>query len=104
MAGFLGMRGSGDFTVSGQRPKNWREMILYLYPNGDAPLTAILAKMASDLNNRDKDLIAKAGKAKIQQLSKEDVAAWRKAMEPVWKKFEGDIGRDLIDAALKSNK
>jgi len=29
--------------------------------------------------------------------------AWRKAMEPVWKKFEGDIGRDLIDAALKAN-
>jgi hypothetical protein len=25
-------------------------------------------------------------------------------MEPVWKKFEADIGRDLIDAALKSNK
>ena len=48
--------------------------------------------------------IADAGKAKIQKLSKEDVAAWRKAMEPVWKKFEADIGRDLIDAALKSNK
>ena len=28
----------------------------------------------------------------------------RKSMEPVWKKFEADIGRDLIDAALKSNK
>ncbi len=69
-----------------------------------AEATAFANKMASDLNNRDKDLIAKAGKAKIQQLSKEDVAAWRKAMEPVWKKFEGDIGRDLIDAALKSNK
>jgi hypothetical protein len=25
-------------------------------------------------------------------------------MEPVWKKFEDNIGRDLIDAALKSNK
>lgn len=48
MAGFLGMRGSGDFTVDGQRPKNWREMILYLYPNGSAPLTAILSKMASE--------------------------------------------------------
>ena len=48
MAGFLGMRGSGDFTVEGQRPKNWREMILYLYPNGSAPLTAILSKMASE--------------------------------------------------------
>ena len=48
--------------------------------------------------------IADAGKAKIQKLAKDDVAAWRKAMEPVWKKFEADIGRDLIDAALKSNK
>ena len=48
MPGFLGMRGSGDFTVEGQRPKNWREMILYLYPNGSAPLTAILSKMASE--------------------------------------------------------
>jgi hypothetical protein len=24
-------------------------------------------------------------------------------MEPVYKKFEGEIGKDLIDAALKSN-
>ena len=45
---FLGMRGTGDFNVSGQRPKNWREMILYLYPNGSAPLTALLSKMASE--------------------------------------------------------
>ena len=66
--------------------------------------TAYGNKVAADFNARDKDLIAKAGKAKIQPLTKEDVAAWRKAMEPVWKKFEGDIGRDLIDAALKSNK
>ena len=69
-----------------------------------AEATAYGNKIASDFNERDKAQIAKAGKAKIQQLSKEDVAAWRKAMEPVWKKFEGDIGRDLIDAALKSNK
>ena len=61
-------------------------------------------KLASDLNEADKKKIADAGKAKIQKLAKDDVAAWRKAMEPVWKKFEADIGRDLIDAALKSNK
>ena len=66
--------------------------------------TAYGNKIAADFNERDKGMIAKAGKAKVQQLSKEDVAAWRKAMEPVWKKFEGGIGRDLIDAALKSNK
>ena len=61
-------------------------------------------KLAYDINEADKKKIADAGKAKIQKLTKEDVAAWRKSMEPVWKKFEADIGRDLIDAALKSNK
>jgi C4-dicarboxylate-binding protein DctP len=61
-------------------------------------------KLAFDLNEADKKKIEAAGKAKIAKLSKDDVAAWRKSMEPVWKKFEGDIGRDLIDAALKANK
>ncbi|HYD75594.1 TRAP transporter substrate-binding protein [Ramlibacter sp.] len=69
-----------------------------------AEATAHANKLASDINESDKKKIAEAGKAKIQKLSKEDVAAWRKAMEPVWKKFEGDIGADLIAAAQKSNK
>jgi C4-dicarboxylate-binding protein DctP len=66
--------------------------------------TAYSNKLADDFNQEDRKKIADAGKAKIQKLSKEDIAAWRKAMEPVWKKFEGDIGRDLIEAAQKSNK
>jgi len=45
--GFLGMRGTGDW-VTDQRPKNWRETILRLYPNGMAPLTAITSKMKSE--------------------------------------------------------
>ena len=69
-----------------------------------AEATAYGNKIANDINESDKKRIADAGKAKIQKLSKDDVAAWRKAMEPVWKKFEGDIGQDLIDAALKANK
>jgi hypothetical protein len=44
---FLGMRGTGDW-VSDQRPTNWREQILYLYPNGMAPLTAMLSMMQSE--------------------------------------------------------
>lgn len=44
---FLGMRGTGDWTAD-ERPKSYRDMILYLYPNGDAPLTAILAKMSME--------------------------------------------------------
>lgn len=46
MAGFLGMRGNGDW-VEGQRPKSWREQIMKLYPNGSAPLTALLSMMSS---------------------------------------------------------
>ena len=44
---FLGMRGTGDW-VADQRPMNWREQIMYLYPNGMAPLTAILSMMGSE--------------------------------------------------------
>lgn len=44
MAAFLGMRGNGDWATD-QRPKNWREAILYQYPNGTAPLTAMLAML-----------------------------------------------------------
>jgi C4-dicarboxylate-binding protein DctP len=68
-----------------------------------AEATAHANKLAFEFNDADRKKIADAGKAKIQKLSKDDVAAWRKAMEPVWKKFEADIGPDLIDAALKSN-
>jgi hypothetical protein len=44
---FLGMRGNGDWATD-QRPKNWRETMLFLFPNGDAPLTALLSKMKSE--------------------------------------------------------
>ncbi|MEG0363526.1 MAG: hypothetical protein RR600_06925, partial [Aurantimicrobium sp.] len=50
MAGFehfLGMRATNNFTVEGQREQSWREGILRLYPNGDAPLTAITNMMSS---------------------------------------------------------
>jgi C4-dicarboxylate-binding protein DctP len=43
-------------------------------------------------------------KAEVLPLSKEELKAWREAMKPVWKKFEGEIGKDVIDAAVKANK
>lgn len=47
MAGYFGMRGTGSWATD-QRPKSWRESILYLYPNGSAPLTAIMSKLKSE--------------------------------------------------------
>lgn len=47
MPTIAGLRGTGDWAAD-QRPKNFREMILWLDPNGEAPLTALLSKMASE--------------------------------------------------------
>lgn len=44
---FAGLRGTGDWATD-ERPKNFREMILWRSPNGQAPLTALLSKMASE--------------------------------------------------------
>lgn len=44
---FLGMRGNDDW-VADQRPMNWRQQIMYLYPNGMAPLTAILSMIGNE--------------------------------------------------------
>src|SRR5882757_3403622 len=41
MATILGMRDTSTYTAD--RFENWRRMILYLYPNGKAPLTALLS-------------------------------------------------------------
>jgi C4-dicarboxylate-binding protein DctP len=65
--------------------------------------TKVNNKIADDLNNEAKKKIAAQSGVTIHQLSADQRAQWKKAMEPVWKKFEGGIGKDLIDAALKSN-
>lgn len=44
----LGMRGSGSYASPDERPKNYREMILLLYPNAKAPLTAMLSKLKDE--------------------------------------------------------
>ena len=42
-----GMRGTGDWGTD-ERPKNFRETILWRNPNGSAPLTALMSKMKSE--------------------------------------------------------
>jgi hypothetical protein len=43
----LGLRGTGDWGTD-ERPKNFRESILWMEPNGNAPITALLAKARSE--------------------------------------------------------
>lgn len=48
--GFLGMKGTGDWATN-QRPENWRQQLLRLYPAGSTPLTAILSMMKTRPTN-----------------------------------------------------
>ncbi len=47
MTSIAGLRGTDNFSA-GERPENFRETILWLNPNGEAPLTALLSKMGSE--------------------------------------------------------
>ncbi|WP_277052002.1 C4-dicarboxylate TRAP substrate-binding protein DctP [Zestomonas thermotolerans] len=67
-------------------------------------VTAEVNKQADDLNQGDKQRILAAGTTEIITLTPEQRAAWREAMRPVWKKFEGEIGADLIKAAEAANQ
>ncbi|MBD7975768.1 C4-dicarboxylate TRAP substrate-binding protein DctP [Serpens gallinarum] len=61
-------------------------------------------KLANDLNEGDKQRILAAGTTEILTLTDAQRAKWRDAMKPVWKKFEAEIGADLIKAAEASNQ
>lgn len=47
MPAIAGLRGTGDWATD-ERPKNFREMILWRDPNGMTPLTGLMSKMKSE--------------------------------------------------------
>ncbi len=58
---------------------------------------------SSKVNATNKQNIIDAGGV-VRTLSSEQRQAWVDALKPVWIKYEKDIGSELIDAALASNK
>jgi C4-dicarboxylate-binding protein DctP len=59
--------------------------------------------IADKLNEDAKKKIVASGVTTIHQLTPAQHAAWVKAMHPVWKKFESQIGKDIIEAAVAAN-
>lgn len=59
--------------------------------------------LAATINNRDYKLIADSGYTNIIELTPDERKQWVDAMQPVWKRFEKQIGKNLIDAAKASN-
>jgi len=67
-------------------------------------VSAEVNRQAAALNQSDKERILAAGTTEIISLTPEQRAKWRKAMQPVWKQFEGEIGADRIKAAQAANQ
>nr|WP_244309143.1 TRAP transporter substrate-binding protein [Pseudomonas duriflava] len=61
-------------------------------------------RQAEDINQKDKLRIANAGTSEIITLTNEQRQHWRTAMQPVWQRFEAEIGKDLLKAARLANE
>lgn len=73
-----------------------------------AEVTAEVNKLAFDLEVQDRqkviDFGKQTGKTEVLTLTPEELTQWRDVMKPVWQKFEGDIGKDVIEAAMAANQ
>jgi C4-dicarboxylate-binding protein DctP len=60
--------------------------------------------VAAHKDGEDRQKIIDSKRSEVITLTDAERAQWVEAMKPVWKKFEKEIGKDLIDAAYASNK
>ncbi|MEJ2529333.1 MAG: TRAP transporter substrate-binding protein [Gammaproteobacteria bacterium] len=61
-------------------------------------------KVALDKSVADKQKIIDSKRCEVIELTKDQRKLWVEAMKPVWKQFEGEIGKDMIDAAYATNQ
>ena len=61
-------------------------------------------KVAYEKSVADRQAIIDSGRSEVIELTPEQRAKWVAVMKPVWKQFEDQIGKDLIDAAWAANK
>jgi C4-dicarboxylate-binding protein DctP len=74
-------------------------------------LEAILAEVSEEVNRlsvelsrQDRQRVIDSGRTEVITLTPEQLAEWSKAMKPVWDRFQGEIGQDLVEAAHASNE
>ncbi len=65
-------------------------------------VTEVRNRQSTAVNETNKKKIIAAG-GKVRTLTAEQRKAWVDVLKPVWSKFEGDIGADLIKAAQAAN-
>jgi C4-dicarboxylate-binding protein DctP len=68
-----------------------------------AEVTVKVNELADAENQTAMENIQKSGKTEIIELTKEDKAKWREAMQPVWDEFKDEIGAQYVEAATNCN-
>ncbi len=61
-------------------------------------------KVAGQKAMGDRQRIIDSKRTQVLQISDAERQQWVDAMKPVWKQFERQIGKDVIDAAIKANR
>jgi len=59
--------------------------------------------IAAQKSTGDRKAIEASGRSKVIDLSDAERQLWVDAMKPVWAKFEGAVGKDLLAAAIAAN-
>ncbi len=79
-------------------------------PDDQRDQLATILKEVTELRNAESEAVNQANKnniieagGEVRSLTAEQRQQWVNALKPVWKKFEKDIGADLIEAAIASN-
>jgi C4-dicarboxylate-binding protein DctP len=82
-----------------------------LPPDLRAGLEQTLAEVTEWGNARSEEIniearrkIVESGRSEIVVLTPEQLAEWQAAVQPVWDRFRGPIGTELVDAALASSR
>ncbi len=61
-------------------------------------------QVAADKARSDRQKIIDSKRSQVIELTPAERAQWVEVMKPVWKQFEGQIGKELIDAAYAANQ
>lgn len=69
-----------------------------------ADITVEVNQKATALEKEDRQKIVDAKRAEVIKLTDVELSKWRDTMKPVWKKFEKEIGEEVINAAIEANK
>jgi len=67
-------------------------------------VTVVVNQQAETLNQKAREQVLAAGKTKLVSLTEQERAAWRSAMQPVWKTYEAEVGADMLRAAQTVNR